>query len=159
VYRTNNVNETANYILYLSDKLEREKKKTPFYSNIVSNTILNETIINEPIELNTDILPTVDDANEETYSSVIKKVKKDNITIQNIGEIVLSQIPNVSSQSACAIMDKFKTIKHLIDCLENDPKCLDGIVIGKSGKTRRLNKNCISNVFKFMLQRENEIIF
>ena len=44
----------------------------------------------------------------------IKKVKKENITEDNIGEIMLCQIPGISSVTSLAIMEKFKTIsKHL----------------------------------------------
>ncbi|MEX0597508.1 MAG: ERCC4 domain-containing protein [Candidatus Paceibacterota bacterium] len=140
LYRTSNTSETAAYVLHLADKLEREKnKKKPYYSNCEqTSTSSNNTV--------------------EKYCEVTKRVKKDNITVQNIGEILLSQIPNVSSQSAIAIMGKFKTIKNLIEHLENDNNCLNDITTGKTGKLRRLNKNCIANVFIFLLQKENEII-
>lgn len=138
LYRTSNTSETASYILHLADKLEREKnKKTPYYSNGEK---------------------TLSSSTTEKYCEVTKRVKKDNVTVQNIGEILLSQIPNVSSQSAIAIMEKFKTIKNLIENLENDSNCLNDITTGKVGKPRRLNKNCISNVFSFLLQKENQII-
>ena len=53
---------------------------------------------------------------------------------------------------------KTNTIKNLIENLEKDNKCLNDITTGKNGKTRRLNKNCIINIFNYLLQKENEIV-
>jgi crossover junction endonuclease MUS81 len=148
IYRTQNISETASYIVYFADKLMRENtKKIGYYSNVIDNasTILNDNVdrnLNKPID---------------SYSHAIKKVKKDNITIDNIGEIILSQIPNVSSQSAVSIMNKFKTIKNLISQLEKYDTCLDNIFTG-TDKPRKLNKNCKLSIYKFLLQKEIELI-
>ena len=37
--------------------------------------------------------------NEKTYTNVVHKVKKKNITPENIGEIILSQIPGISTNN------------------------------------------------------------
>jgi ERCC4-type nuclease len=140
------------YIVYFADKLKRENtKKIPYYSNIEfqhsKNDYQDDKNTNQTLNIN----------NVESYSQVVKKVKKDNITINNIGEIILSQIPNVSSQSAIAIINKFKTIKNLIRHLEQDDKCLDDIFIGVD-KPRRLNKNCKTSIYKYLLQIDNELV-
>lgn len=151
IYRTLNISESALYIVYLADKLQRETtKKTPYYIN--DN---NEEEINNDMGLELHIKENNIDNNKNQYSQVIKKVKKDNITINNIGEILLSQIPNVSNQSAIAIMNKFKTIKNLIYNLEKDEKCLDDIL---TDRHRKLNKNCKISLYKYLLHKENEII-
>jgi crossover junction endonuclease MUS81 len=148
IYRTQTISETASYIVYFADKLMRENtKKIGYYSNVIddASTILNDNVdrnLNKPID---------------SYSHAIKKVKKDNITIDNIGEIILSQIPNVSSQSAVSIMNKFKTIKNLISQLEKDDTCLNNIFTG-TDKPRKLNKNCKLSIYKFLLQKEIELI-
>lgn len=148
IYRTQNISETASYIVYFADKLMRENtKKIGYYSNVIDNASTN---LNDTVEANLN-------KPSDSYSHVIKKVKKDNITIDNIGEIILSQIPNVSSQSAVSIMNKFKTIKHLISQLEKDDKCLDDIFTG-TDKPRKLNKNCKLSIYKFLLQKDNELI-
>jgi len=144
VHRTQTISETAMYIVYFADKLKRDNtKKTPYYSNV-----------NYQLD---DASDKKSNANVEHYSQVVKKVKKDNITINNIGEIILSQIPNVSSQSAIAIINKFKTIKNLIHHLEENDKCLDDIFIG-TDKPRKLNKNCKSSIYKYLLQIDNELV-
>jgi ERCC4-type nuclease len=160
LYRTNNTSESASYILHLADKLERENgKKQPYYINghSLSFDETNQSSFNIDATTNTQT-NTQSNNKVENYCQVSKRIKKDNITINNIGEILLAQIPNVSSQSAIAIMGKFKTIKNLIENLEKDDNCLNEIVTGKNGKFRRLNKNCIINVFKYLLQKENEIV-
>lgn len=146
LYRTQNICESALYIVYFADKLQRENgKKDGFYSNKKNQDILSEREEN------------IEQKEQSSYSQVVKKVKKDNITIDNIGEIILSQIPNVSSQSAISIMKKFKTIKNLINELEKNDKCLDDIFIG-TDKPRKLNKTCKSSIYKFLLQVNNDLI-
>ena len=54
------------------------------------------------------------EAKEKDYCTVVKKVKKDNITTDNIGEIMLCQIPSISSTTALAILSQFKTLPNLI---------------------------------------------
>ena len=48
----------------------------------------------------------------ETYSSVIKKHKSKNITKENIGEIMLCQVPGISSTIAKKIMEKYGSINN-----------------------------------------------
>ena len=148
LYRTQNITETALYIVFFADKLEREnKKKKGYYLNNTTTSITEEN----------SLIQNNDTENNQQYCQVVKKVKKDNITIKNIGEIILSQIPNVSSQSAIAIMNKFKTIKELIKHLESDDKCLDSIFIG-TDKPRRISKTCKISIYKYLLQEDNDII-
>jgi len=84
------------------------------------------------------------------YCSVVKKVKKDNVTPENIGEIILCQIPGISSVSAIAIMKKFTNFPNLFKELENNPNCLNDIVCETKGKSRKLGKNCIDNVRTYL---------
>ena len=96
---------------------------------------------------------------EKRYSEVVKKVKKENITLDNIGEIMLSQIPGVSNAGAISIMKKYCSIDNLIDCLREDPKCLDDIKIKTAtGGERRISKTCVQNIIMYLLQQEQEPI-
>jgi hypothetical protein len=91
---------------------------------------------------------------EKDYVNVIKKVKKENITPGNIGEIMLCQIPGISSVSALAIIEKYGTIANLIKELDNNPDCLNGIsYTNAKGQVRKISKTCISNVVKFLLNK------
>jgi ERCC4-type nuclease len=88
---------------------------------------------------------------EKDYCSVIKKVKKENVTESNISEIMLCQIPGVSSATALAIFAKHKDMATLIKNLDEDEKCLDDVCTtdGK-GKSRKISKTCIANIVKFL---------
>jgi ERCC4-type nuclease len=88
---------------------------------------------------------------EKDYCFVVKKVKKDNITPNNIGEILLSQIPGISSVSALAIMSTFKTLPNLIMRIKEDVACLHGVTYTNSkNQPRKLNKTIIANIIKFL---------
>jgi plasmid maintenance system antidote protein VapI len=85
------------------------------------------------------------------YCTVVKKVKKDNVTPENIGEIILCQIPGISAVTAIAIMKKFGTFPQLIKELQSNINCLDDIVCETKGKTRKIGKNCIENIKKYLV--------
>lgn len=159
LYRTNNTQETSEFIIQLADKLEREtRKKNPFYTNYEKKTITTATcndseLLTPDIESETKEYIETENKEDTNYCNVMKKTKKDNITPNNIGEIILSQIPNISTQTAIAIMNKFKTIKNLIYSLEKDNTCLDDIIIiGTTNKSRKLNKNVKENIVKYLNQ-------
>ena len=129
VVKTTSINETAEWISFNANKLEKHIAKglypwTPESTN-------GDTVAN--------------------YCSVVKKTKKDNITPENIGEILLCQIPGISSVSAISIMKQFQTISNLIDCVKADPNCLDNIICETKGKQRKLGKNVIQNINQYLI--------
>jgi ERCC4-type nuclease len=136
--RTCSLQETAEMILSIADKIEREngKGKTPHFLNKIGD---------EPISLENAVTTPAN------YCTVVKKTKKDNITPENIGEIILCQIPGISSITAITIMKHFSSFPHLIEELKTNPLCLDDIVIETNGKTRKINKSSIQNVKLFLL--------
>jgi ERCC4-type nuclease len=88
---------------------------------------------------------------EKDYCSVIKKVKKENITPENIGEIMLCQLPGISSTSSLAILSEFKTLPNLIKCIQENENCLNNICSKDSnGKSRKISKTAISTIIKFL---------
>lgn len=89
---------------------------------------------------------------ETPYSSVVKKVKKDNITADNIGEIMLCQIPGISSITAGAIMTHFGgSFQTLMTRLKECPDCLKEVsYLNTKNQTKHLNKTIIENIVKFL---------
>ena len=87
------------------------------------------------------------------YCSVlkVKKEKNANVTPENIGVIMLSTIPGISSKTAIVIMNEFKTIGHLIKSFELNPHCLNHVCIETNGKPRKIASTCIENVRKYLL--------
>jgi ERCC4-type nuclease len=85
-----------------------------------------------------------------TYCSVlkVKQVKSENITPQNIGEIMLCNIPGVSSKTAAAIVKKYPTLRALMDALTTGENCLADIRLETQ---RKLSKQCIHNIYNFLM--------
>jgi ERCC4-type nuclease len=129
VQRTCSLAETAEYILHMADKIERDMKKgktLDFASGSGSETIA-------------------------PYCSVVKKVKKENITAQNMGEILLCQIPGISANAAVAIL-KHEAIQgsflKLLDILKTNPSALETVMISGNAekKGRKISKSIIEKM-------------
>jgi hypothetical protein len=78
----------------------------------------------------------------------VKQVKCENITPQNIGEIMLCNIPSVSTKTAAVIMKKYPTMRALMDALKGSADCLDDIRLETQ---RKLSKQCIQNIYNFLM--------
>lgn len=78
----------------------------------------------------------------------VKQVKCENITPQNIGEIMLCNIPSVSTKTAAVIMKKYGTLGALMDALKGSADCLDDIRLETQ---RKLSKQCIHNIYNFLM--------
>ena len=78
---------------------------------------------------------------------------KENITPENIGEIMLCQIPGISSTSAVAIMAVFKTFQNLIIKINENEACLKDIsYVNSKGQTRKVSKTVTTNIIKYLKQ-------
>jgi ERCC4-type nuclease len=175
VYRVSSTQEAAEWLIYTAAKLEKELERgkhpyyytTPFlnmfrkvegrstlfisdtasrnnnYADFSTHQLVNEnTIIEHPVA----------ETQPPNYCNFVKKVKKDNITPENIGEIILCQIPGISSVTAITIMKQYETFPKLITALQANPECLDGMVCETAnGKSRKISKSSIENIRKFFI--------
>jgi hypothetical protein len=133
----------------MTDKIVRDLKK--------GKSLFYSLPIVPPIEevLSTETVPEIGESPEKTspltpanYCTVVKKVKKENITKENMGEIILCQIPGISSQTAMAIMNHCNhSFLHLIETLKTDPKSLESILINK----KKISKSAIEKMLCFLL--------
>jgi len=147
VFRSFSLDETANIICNMAYKIGKDLTKKPYFQNKIQ---MEQTNTSEVVELNSD---NSEEQSEKDYISVVKKVKKDNINTENIGEIMLCQIPGISSVTAIAIMEKFKTISNLIKELETNGDCLKDLsYTNTKGQVRKISKTSLLNVKKFLLQ-------
>lgn len=156
LFRTTSLEETAEWILNFALKLDKEEAKgaLPFYTQPSAASDPNASAADaSAADAITGEANTYASAN--TYAEVIgKRIKKDNITPENIGEIMLAQIPNVSCTSAAAIMQKFQTLAALLTALHADPKCLNTITTAnKNGQQKKLTKPCINAIYDFLVKR------
>ena len=82
-----------------------------------------------------------------------QKIKKDNVTVENIGEIMLCQIPGISAASALAILAQFKTLPNLIKSIQEDEKCLQNVsTVDSNGKSRKISKTVIAKLVEYLKQ-------
>jgi ERCC4-type nuclease len=136
LYRANTLEESAEWLLQVAYKIGKEGGN-PFYMtpsvNIDANNLENSVV-------------------DDSYSNILKRTKKNNITPENIGEIMLSQIPNVSTGVAITIMEKYKTLKNLMEVLSVDKNALDSIkTVNKVGQSRKINKTTIENIYTYLM--------
>jgi ERCC4-type nuclease len=180
VVRTMNLVETSELIWSWGDKLEREMdgkkiksgaKKTAYYKSddsasstaaataaTASNSEFTMAENKENVQINIELqMPEKGDKNvvvqSYDYCSIlkVKKEKNANVTPENIGVIMLSTIPGISSKTAIVIMNEFKTIGHLIKSFELNPHCLNKVCIETNGKSRKITSTCIENIRKYLL--------
>jgi ERCC4-type nuclease len=144
IYRTTHIQESAEYIYEMATKIIRnaiQRKEFPLY---MTKPTLPEVTL--------DTIATETNEIVEPYSSVVKINKKENITPENIGTIMLCQIPGINYITAEQIMKEYGTIAGLVTRLEIDHNCLDNFyTTTSSGTKRKLGKNIIENIWKFLL--------
>lgn len=133
VLRSSSVSESAELLLFTADKIARG----------IADGLNNATCASANGIANANT--------EQNYCTVVKKVKKENVTPQNIAEIMLCQIPGISSTNAIAIMKHFSSLSDLIDKLKSNPDCLDDIRIETNGKSRKIAKNCVEGIRNYLL--------
>ena len=155
VMRSTNLDETAMIACNMVYKLVGGLKtgKIAFYNQPTPSNKQNNNKEDNNEEKDTEKKEVTEkkEATEKDYCSVIKKVKKENITPDNIGEIMLCQIPGVSSASALAILSQFKTLPNLIKTIQTDETCLNQIcTTDPNGKTRKISKTAIATIIRFL---------
>jgi hypothetical protein len=163
--------------MHMADKIEREflKGTIPYYlrrppqaaqpqidstpaikdsdddSDEPENNIVLENTL-KPIEISeVEPVPQQPQKTEADYCDVVKKVKKENVTPENIGEIILCQIPGISSVTAKTIMKQFHGLPNFIEEMNKNPNCLENIKIETNGKQRKINKTSIENIKKYLV--------
>jgi len=163
VLRSISIDETAMIICNMAYKIKKSDldNKQAYYLNrsaayaSAAGKIVNESdsIVSDTTMLNGSNKDKDKDTDKESddYCSVVKKVKKENITPDNIGEILLSQIPGISNVSAKAVMAQFKTFPNLILKINENVACLKDITyINSKNQSRKISKLVISNMITYL---------
>lgn len=151
VFRTCSLHETADLILSMSAKIQKERQKgsVPAFSNFPKVHSPKETESSrEPTSLENpdDFASSAPTSVPAPYCEVVHKVKKDNITPENIGEIILCTIPGISSTTAMEIMKQYQSFPHFMKEIESHPESLSEIRVNK----RKLGKNVVDNILRFL---------
>jgi len=179
VQRTSTVHESAEWLLHFAEKIERNFSKgvIPYYltrpfrkyftppnreqtlqsADESMKTENQQTTITESsiqhvlsVETNGDVI-TEPVQTSADYCHVVKKVKKENVTPENIGEIILCQIPGISSVTAIAIMKHFNHFTHFIEELAKNPACIENLTTETNGKVRKISKKSIESIRSYLM--------
>jgi ERCC4-type nuclease len=160
VIRTSGIQETAEILLYFSDKIDRNFMKGILPSYLLTstngdghsdgNTVVTST--NEQGHSDGNTVTSTNDTTVEkrSYSGFVKAVKKENITQENISEIMLCQIPNISSVYAKSILLFFGGFSKMVDQIKNGTAKFDNIMYETNGKQRRIPKTCGEQIIKYV---------
>ena len=141
VVRTMSMAETAEYIIWTADKIERK-----FSEGILPFVYRWATVRDGEISgQNAPVLAEKYSTHESldtgfSYSSVVKPIKKDNITPDNIGHLMLCTVPGVSPTIAVGIMahpDVSGSVPALMTLLASDrASVLESISLSATSKRR-----------------------
>lgn len=138
VYKTFDINETAEFIRKLFIKLNKDIDK---YFNTYNNNNIQH------------ISPS-------TYSSTLKKVKKTNMTPEVWFLSQLSLIPHISQKISTVIVEKYSSVTNLVLAYEKTPEHLrskllsDITYITNNGKSRRIGNKISERVYIFFYNNE-----
>ena len=131
VMRTGSVAETAELLLRTAEKIERD------WNDPVKQKERSQT---NPVGYATVV----------ATGGSVAAIKSDNITPDNIGELLLSTIPGISTVTAKAILQRFGTFGNLMkELLDNPTGSLFEEIRNEGG--RRINASCINNLRRFLL--------
>jgi ERCC4-type nuclease len=137
VVQVPDMTRTCGYILGIARKIGKEtrNRRSMYYGKTPASPKSNPFVAPQP-----------------TYSEVhTSRTKKSNITVQNISEIMLSQIPGVSVAIAKILVSQYGSLNNLLEAMKLNPECLKGITrVNKSGKTTKISSTSISNIKRFL---------
>jgi len=131
ILRSYSVQETADMLLNMAHKICREfKKGTPLFCNTMASNAM--------------------DSSNDYCNSIVKSVKKDNITKDNIGIVMLSQIPGISPAIARTLLKDTTITEFLLSLRDGGDNALNSILIETTnGKTRKLGRDIVRKLIDF----------
>jgi len=153
VFRTATIFETAELIWAMANKIQKEFEKgreVPSYSSCSSRSLISEPSSSE--NKTEENIERNENDQQESYSHFVKKAKRENITPENIGEILLCQIPGISSHIATEVLKHFGgSFTQLITEIKTSPEKLDAIYLeSPSGKRRKLSSAVVQSILRFL---------
>lgn len=184
VMRTFSMDDTAAYIVHCAKKMLKNPEKLGYFeiTTTASSSVLSmvdrpisETDISPQVAIDTPTLETTDDISiepsttttdlaqnqqillDKQYIPLVKSTKKLNITENNIDEIMLCQVPGISSQTAQAIISHFGSFQNMIlQFSVNGENILSDIRVSrKNSNSCKLNKTVIANIIKYVFKQGN----
>jgi ERCC4-type nuclease len=126
VINTLNQTETATMLVAFASKINRENKPGFYGDKALTNT------------------------SDDSYIETIKTSKKAHINRENIFQLMLMQIPGISSVSALALANEFKNMESLLQSLKQENENTKTFENIKLASGRKLNKNIFVTLRDFL---------
>lgn len=139
VHRTVSMAETALYVLCMADKMSREFKK--------GNSPMQQASVQQASGQQVSAEQACVEVQSTDYCNVVKVSKKANITKENIGQLILMQIPGISSTIAIELMRPFKSFIDFVDHIRTNPEYLSTVTV----KQRKIGSNIVKGIQEFIL--------
>ena len=132
VINTLNQSETATMLVAFASKIHRENKPGFYSIKETANSVNTVNTVNS----------------DDAYIETIKTSKKAHINRENIFQLMLMQIPGISSVSALALANEFKNMETLLQSLKDENTNFENI---KLASGRKLNKNILVSLKSFLI--------
>jgi len=153
VMRTGSLQETAEYLLFLCKKLEKEGLSRLCYTACAkqgTERTEGQEGQGQEEEDKDKGKAYCSTMGEVRYGDVTKKVKKDNITPANAGAMLLSQLPGMSYATAVDVLQPYEgSLPAFLDAARHDPKTALTQVLPISKK--RLRSNVVQGIKSLLL--------
>lgn len=137
VMRSMNVNETADYLMAQATKIAKETRESrprlpwAWTTVVTAPPTPSSTTTSSPQSFVQDVEQGDGEGpggggggkvvTAQDYCDVVKKVKKENITRDNIESIMLSQVPGISAQTAKSLLVEFGSLFQLLRVIKESP--------------------------------------
>jgi len=146
-YNLNNGNNALNNALKDSDELVN--------TSLTSNNILDTSLNYLNNVHNVHNFNNVSNSLNKEYIGLVKSVKKENITQQNIDEIMLCQIPGISNVTAIALIKHFGTLLQLMHAFQENAECWREVsYVTEKNQSRKIPKTIGTNICKYLLKKD-----
>jgi ERCC4-type nuclease len=146
VHRTVSMAETALYVLCMADKMSREFKKGNSQQAFMQASMQQASMQQASGQQVSAEQPGVE-VQSTDYCNVVKVSKKANITKENIGQLILMQIPGISSTIAIELMRPFNSFIDFVDHIRTNPEYLSTVTV----KQRKIGSNIVKGIQEFIL--------
>ena len=157
-YKGFSIEQTASMIYHFALKIVRSHKKyVPHFLNIIQPVPTQELTNNIQDTVNSsnddsDLQYEYDNNSDLNYLQCIKSEKKQNITRDNIWQIMLMQVPYVSDKIASSLLEYYDNVPNLVYELQQHPDCLNNFkIVDSNGKARKLSSKVITNIFELLV--------
>lgn len=159
VFITQSIEQTASMMYHFALKIVRSHKKyTPHFLNVIQQPKPTQEVINNIQDTtnssnnDSQVQYEYDSNSDLNYLQCIKSEKKQNITRDNIWQIMLMQVPYVSDKIALSLLEYYHDIPNLVYELQQDPDCLNNFkIVDSNGKARKLSSKVIANIFELLV--------